>query len=252
VARNKVMAKVASDAAKPNGLLYILPGYEENFLKTLPLRALPGIGEKTEQQLQEMGLSTIGELAAMPVDLLRSAFGIQGLLLSRRARGMDTPSIATVEQSKSISREATLEEDTVDEEYLSSALHYLIEKAGNELRKTRRKAKTITLRIRYSDFKRVSRAVTLESATNLDEIIFHAAMELLHQNWQRRVRLRLIGIHLSHFEAETGQLELFPDQDALKARNLYYKIDAVRDRFGFDSVRAGKSLLLKQHHLLSS
>ena len=246
VARNKLMAKVASDAAKPNGLLYILPGYEENFLKTLPLRALPGIGEKMEEELRDMGLSTIGELAAMPVDLLRSAFGIQGLLLSRRAQGMDTPWVTNVEESKSISREVTLEEDTVNEEYLSAALHYLVEKAGNELRKTRRKAKTITLRIRYSDFKRVSRAITLEHSTNLDEQIFQTAMDLLRQNWQRRVRLRLIGIHLSHFEAETGQMELFPDLRELKARELYYKVDAVRERFGFDSLQAGKSLLLKK------
>jgi DNA polymerase-4 len=251
VARSRFMAKVASDSAKPNGLLYILPGYEENFLKTLPLRALPGIGEKMEKQLEEMGLSTIGELAAMPVDLLQAVFGVSGVALSKRARGLDAPWLSIApEESKSISREITLGEDTVDEEYLSAALHFLVEKAGHELRKTRRKAKTITLRIRYSDFKRVSRALTLERATNLDEVIFRNATDLLHQNWQRRVRLRLIGIHLSHFEPETGQLELFPDWNEWKARNLHQKVDDVRDRFGFDAIQAGKSVLLKNYRLL--
>jgi len=244
VARNRLMAKVASDYAKPHGLLFILPGHEESFLKTLPLRALPGIGEKLEKELQEMGISSIGELAAMPPELLNAVFGIYGLYLSKRAHGEDSELHLPEAESKSISREITLEEDTVDEEYLSSVLHLLIEKAGNELRKSHRKAKTITLKLRYSDFKRVSRAITLDQATNLDEIIYQQAMSLLQQNWQRRVRIRLIGIHLSQFESETGQLELFPDPKETKYRDLYEQMDQVRERFGFDSVRAGKSTLL--------
>jgi len=246
VARNRLMAKVASECAKPSGLLFILPGYEEHFLKTLPVRALPGIGEKMEPELQDMGIQTIGELAAMPVDLLRGAFGIYGLQLWERAHGIDHHGVAVEpEEAKSISREVTLEEDTVDEEHLSAVLHYLVEKASHELRKTRRKAKTITLKLRYTDFKRVSRAATLERSTNLDEVVYGKAMELLRQNWQRRVRIRLIGIHLSHFEPETGQLELFPDLREHKARNLYEKVDLVRDRFGFDALQAGRSVLLK-------
>jgi DNA polymerase-4 len=245
VARNRLMAKVASEYAKPHGLLFILPGHEESFLRTLPIRALPGIGEKLEKELQEMGISSIGELAAMPPELLNAVFGVYGLYLSRRAHGEDSELRLPEIGSKSISREITLEEDTVDEEYLSSVLHLLIEKAANELRKTRRKAKTITLKLRYSDFKRASRAITLDQATNLDEVIYQRAMELLEQNWQRRVRIRLIGIHLSQFEPETGQLELFPDPKKEKYRNLYERVDQVRERFGFDSVRAGKSNLLR-------
>jgi DNA polymerase IV len=246
VARNRLMAKVASEYAKPHGLLFILPGHEESFLKTLPVRALPGIGEKLEKELQEMGISTIGELAEMPVDLLQAVFGVYGLYLWKRAHGEDSVlHLPAAVESKSISREITLEQDTVDEEYLSSVLHLLIEKAANELRKTRRKAKTITLKLRYTDLKRVSRAVTLEKATNLDEIIYKSAMNLLQQNWQRRVRIRLIGIHLSQFEPETGQLELFPDPKETKYRNLYEQVDQVRERFGFESVRAGKSTLLR-------
>jgi len=205
VARNRLMAKVASDYAKPHGLLFILPGHEESFLKPLPIRALPGVGEKLEKELQEMGISTIGELAAMPVDLLQAVFGVYGLYLSKRAHGEDSDLHLPEPESKSISREITLEHDTVDEDYLSSVLHLLIEKAANELRKSRRKAKTITLKLRYTDLKRVSRAVTLDQATNLDEVIYTSAMNLLQQNWQRRVRIRLIGIHLSQFEPETGQ-----------------------------------------------
>jgi DNA polymerase-4 len=245
VARNRLMAKVASDYAKPHGLLFILPGHEESFLKTLPVRSLPGIGEKLEKELQEMGISTIGELAAMPQDLLNAVFGSYGSYLSKRARGEDSDLHLPETESKSISREITLEQDTVDEDYLTSVLHLLVEKAGNELRKSRRKAKTIMLKLRYTDLKRVSRAVTLDFATNLDEVIYHHAMELLKQNWQRRVRIRLIGIHLSQFEPETGQLELFPDPKETKYRDLYEKLDQVRERFGFDSVRAGKSTLLR-------
>jgi len=250
VARNRLMAKVASNSAKPKGLLFILPGYEENFLKTLPIRALPGIGENWEKSLQEMGISTIGDLAGMPVDLLQAAFGIVGYQLWKRAHGVDmdlTPVINS--ESKSIRREITLEQDTVDEQYLTAVLHHLVEKAANELRKTRRKAKTVTLRLRYSDFKRVSRAATLDRATNLDEVIFRKAVELLAQNWQRRVRIRLIGIHLAHFEPDTGQLELFPDSQETKARNLYEQVDRVRDRFGFERVRIGRSVLLANREI---
>ncbi len=246
VARNRLMAKVASDCAKPSGLLFILPGYEEHFLQTLPVRALPGIGEKMEPELQDMGIHTIGDLAAMPVDLLRGAFGIYGFQLWERAHGIDHNRItAEPEESKSISREVTLEEDTVDEEHLSAVLHFLVEKAARELRKTRRKAKTVTLKLRYTDFKRVSRAFTLERPTNLDDVIYRTALELMRENRQRRVRIRLIGIHLSHFQSETGQMELFPDLRERKARNLYEKVDLVRDRFGFDALQTGKSVLLK-------
>jgi DNA polymerase-4 len=247
VARNRLMAKVASDFAKPNGFLFILPGYEESFLRSLPIRSLPGIGEKMETQLEEMGVSTIGELANVPTDLMEAVFGINGVALSRRARGIDSEMLGIVDTgSKSISRELTLEEDTVNEEYLGAMLHLLVERACNELRKTQRKAKTITLKLRYTDLKRVSRSVTLDTATNLDEAVFQAALNLLRQNWQRRVRIRLIGIHLSHFEPETGQYELFPDPRKLKARELHEQVDSVRERFGFESVHAGQSVMLKK------
>jgi len=252
VARNRLMAKVASDFAKPGGLLVILPGYEENFLRPLPIRALPGIGEKLERQLQEMGIQTIGEFANMPADLLQAVFGSYGWALWNRARGLES-SLPEIHQSdsKSISRETTLEEDTVNEEYLSAMLHLLIEKAANELRSIRRKAKTITLKLRYSDLKRVSRASTLDVATNLDEVIYKKALELLRQNWQRRVRIRLIGIHLSQFVPETGQLELFPNEKEVKARNLYEKVDSVRERFGFESIQAGQSIVLRRNDAMT-
>lgn len=248
VAQNRLMAKVASDFAKPNGLFILLPGYEENFLKTLPIRTLPGIGEKLERELQDMSIYTIGELAAMPIDLLQAVFGVNGFVLWKRAHGMDSELVGLNElsQSKSISRELTLEEDTVDEDYLSAMLHLLVEQATNELRKTRRKAKTITLKLRYTDLKRASRSATLDRATNLDEVVYQKALQLLQENWQRRVRIRLIGIHLSQFEPETGQLELFPDVKEVKARTLYEHMDLLRERFGFDSLQAGKSVLLKK------
>lgn len=249
VARNRLMAKVASDFAKPNGFLFILPGYEESFLRSLPILSLPGIGEKMETQLQDMGVSTIGELAGVPADLMQAVFGVNGIALSRRARGIDSEMLGIVDTgSKSISRELTLEEDTVNEQYLAAMLHMLVEKACNELRKTHRKARTVTLKLRYTDLKRVSRATTLDVATNLDEAVFRAAMDLLQKNWQRRVRIRLIGIHLSHFEPETGQIELFPNDADVKARILHEHVDSVRDRFGFDSVSAGQSVLLKKNN----
>ena len=244
VASNRLMAKIASDFAKPKGLLFILPRYEENFLKPLPIRSLPGIGEKFDAELQQMGIHTIGELAAMPADLLQSAFGVYGMALWKHAHGLDLNFHVSLPESKSISREVTLEHDTTDERYLGAVLHLLMEKATHELRKTKRKTKTVTVRIRYSDFRKISRAGTLEKATNLDEVIYRKAMELLQQSRQRRVRVRLIGIHLSHFEPETGQYELFPDAGEDRARNLYEKVDHVRDRFGFDSLQAGQSIML--------
>lgn len=246
IARNRVMAKVASDFAKPGGVLLILPNHEESFLRPLPIRRLPGIGEKMETQLREMGISTIGELASMPLDLLRATFGISGYQLWKRAHGMESEWIAppTSQGAKSISREVTLDEDTTDPEYLSAVLHLLIEKAAQELRKTRRKARTITLKLRYTDLKRVTRSITLDRGTALDEEIYRSAAGLLIEHQKCRIRVRLIGIHLSHFQPETGQMDLFPDFREIQSQQLHERIDAVRERFGFDSLRTGQSILL--------
>jgi len=176
--------------------------------------------------------------------LLQSAFGVYGMALWKHAHGLDLNFHVSLPESKSISREVTLDHDTTDERYLGAVLHLLMEKATHELRKTKRKAKTVTVRIRYSDFRKISRAGTLEKATNLDEVIYRKAIELLQQGRHRRVRVRLIGIHLSHFEPETGQYELFPDAGEDRARNLYEKVDGVRDRFGFESLQTGQSIFL--------
>ena len=246
IAACRVVAKVASDYGKPDGLIEVLPGEERAFLSTLPVRRLPGVGEKTGKVLKTMGIEIIGQLADMPDGSFRTRFGDGMAWLQQHARGIDDSPVEARGEAKSISRETTFEKDTVDSAMLRATLRYFAEKLGAELRDMDKMTRTVTLKLRYADFETISRGATSKEATNLDDTIFRAAVHLLESALGKKYRpVRLIGLEVSNFSCGAKQLGLF-DAETNRLEQLDRAIDRVRDKYGFDSIQTGYTLELKQ------
>lgn len=242
LASNKLISKVASDFAKPSGIADILPGYERRFLAPLPLGKLPGIGPRTLERLQQFNLRTIGALASIPPKLLEISFGKVGLLLHERANGLDDRRVvAEARAAKSIGKETTLEEDTIDLEYLEATLHYLTEKIAKTAREEGTEARTVTLKLRYADFTTFTRSYTFPIPTDLECEIFPVVVSLFRKLYTRRLKIRLLGISLSNFQRGT-QLNLFREEQDSKLRNLYCGIDRIREKYGFKALVWGKTI----------
>jgi len=175
IASCKVVAKVASELSKPDGLLEVAAGRESYFLAPLPIAKLPGIGKKTEQILNRLGVHTVGQLAAMPLDALKSRFGVSGEWMHEYSRGIDNRQVEPPGAAKSISRETTFGKDTHDRSLLKAMLRYLSERVGSELRQQGKLAKCVTLKLRYADFTTITRSHTLRQAGDVDQMILTAS-----------------------------------------------------------------------------
>ena len=240
--RTRLVAKVASDQAKPAGLLWVPAGSEAAFLALLPVRKLPGIGEVTETALRGMGIETVAQLAAIPPEKLQELFGEWGSALHRKALGGDTFEFLIDAEPKSISHNHTFAEDTRDIAVLDSMLSHLSQKAGKRLRDARLAARTITLTIRYASFKTYTRSRTLPQATDLDQVILATAKELLAKHRDSRQAVRLLGVALTGLGAAERQLDLLDSDRREKLERLARAADRLRDRFGFDKIQLGGSL----------
>jgi DNA polymerase-4 len=241
LATNKLVAKVASELAKPNGLCAVFPGGEAAFLAPLKIGRLPGVGAATTERLATLGVRRVGQLARLDKDLLERTFGSTGVWLHERANGIDPSPIETRGLPKSISRETTFDEDTADLERMERTLFRLVERVGRALRKEKLQAKTITLKLRYSDFSTVTRSVTFGEGTDLDAVIYDHVKALFRKAYTRRGRVRLLGAGTSNFVSAAWQPPLVVDDlDVGKLKSLYKAIDKVRDRFGTDALRVGK------------
>jgi DNA polymerase-4 len=211
VATCKVVAKVASDRRKPGGVTVVPPGEEAAFLAPLPLRTLPGIGPRTEQRLTAAGLATVGDLAALDDDGLRAvAPGRMGQDLRRRARGIDPRPVAAVPAERiSISNERTFERDVSDPGELESLGRAMADDVALTLRRRGRAARTVTVKLRYADFRTVTRGQTVPVATDDAAVIWDTARALLRKALSERDgSLRLMGVGVSGLGAG-GQLALF-------------------------------------------
>ena len=197
LATNKLVAKVASDLEKPRGFTVVRPGEEASFLASLPVERLPGVGPVMLGQLRDRGVVTIGDLARVPPNLLRLSFGEVGEMLAHRARGDDTRVVTPREPVKSISRETTFDEDTSDTGLLESTLLRLTEDVCRRLRRQKFEARTITVKIRYSDFVTHTRSRTLRRPLDVDEVFFVEVLALFREARQRRYRIRLVGMGLT-------------------------------------------------------
>jgi DNA polymerase-4 len=244
IAENKLVAKIASDEAKPDGFLEVPPGRERLFLAPLPVSRLPGVGSRTRETLDQLGVHTIGHLAVLPQEALTKVFGGSGYALQRRARGIDFSPVEQFPYPKSVGRETTFPEDLVDWHRIESVLYYLMEKATYALREQRMETRCVTLKVRYADFKTLTLAKTLPQPTDLDTVVYETVRELLPRAKSRRARVRLVGVSLSSLVHNQHQLSLFPTKAHEKWRRALAAVDRVRDRYGFDLLRSARTIQL--------
>jgi DNA polymerase-4 len=247
IASARMVAKVASDQAKPNGVLWVQPGLEANFLAPLDVRRIPGVGKVTEKRLQELGIRKVGDLARLEVEFLRRRFGQWGLALAGKARGADAGGwfdhvVGETEDAKSISHEHTFGEDTAEQAQIEATLSRLTEKVARRLREQGFHARTVHLKLRYSDFSTLTRAHTLASQTNLDQELIAASRALFRQAWRRGAKVRLIGIGTSDFEATEGQMDLLSGEKNERTRRALEAADSLRDRYGEKAVTLASGL----------
>jgi len=242
LATTRLVAKVASDQAKPRGLVWVAPGREERFLGPLPVRKIPGIGEVTERALRALGIETVEQIAAVPQEKLETIFGQWGTALYRKARGGDSYEFVIDAQPKSISHNHTFGEDTEDSNALATMLSHLSQKACKRLREAGLATRTLTLTIRYAGFETHTRSKTLGEPTRLDADIFAVFQELFRVHQDPRRKIRLLGVSLSGLTRGNEQFDLLEAERRARLEKLTSAADRLRDRFGFGKVQFGGSL----------
>lgn len=247
IATSRLVAKVCSDQAKPNGVLWVLPGEEARFLAPLDVGRIPGVGKVTREKLREIGIRKVGDLAGLDASFLEKRFGKWGLALAGKARGADSggwfdADIGEHEDPKSISHEHTFSEDVADAAHLESTLARLAEKVGRRVREHEFYAATVHLKLRYSDFSTFTRAITLPQATNIDQEFIRTSRELFRQTWERGRAVRLIGMGASGFSRIEGQLNLLEGESRQRARRALEAADRMRDKFGEKIVKLASGL----------
>jgi DNA polymerase IV len=242
----RLVAKVASEQAKPRGLVWVPAGSEASFLAPLAVRRIPGIGRVTEAGLKNLGIETVGQLQQLTLERLEEVFGRWGTALFRKAHGIDSYEFFVDAEPKSLSHNQTFGMDTNKREQLESTLSYLCQKASKRLRDTGLHARTVSLTLRYKDFRTITRSQTLGEPSDLDTVFLKAIRELFARVWDGAALLRLVGVELSMFSAGSGQFELLDPGRREKLERLARATDLLRDRFGFSKVQFGGSLGAKE------
>jgi DNA polymerase-4 len=242
IGSSRLIAKVSSAQAKPNGVLWIVPGEEAKFLAPLDVREIPGVGEVMERHLHDLGIKKVGDLARLEETELENRFGKWGLALAGKARGEDAggwfdSEVGADADAKSISHEHTYNEDTADANQLESTLMRLCEMVARRLRESKFYARTIQLKLRYKDFSTITRAHTLRAPTQLDGEIFEAVRTLFRKNWRPSAQVRLLGVQASSFEKQAEQISLLEGGKQERWKNALAAADRLRDKFGESSVK---------------
>jgi DNA polymerase IV len=241
IGTSRLIAKVSSAQAKPNGVLWIVPGEESKFLAPLDVREIPGVGKVMESHLHALGIKKVGDLARLDESELEDRFGKWGLALAGKARGEDAGGwfdneVGADLDAKSISHEHTYNEDTADVAQLEATLMRLSEMVGRRLRESHFHARTIQLKLRYKDFTTITRAHTLPSPTQLDTEIFEQIRALFRKNWKRGIPIRLLGVHASSFTQQPDQINLLEGNRQQRWKDALSAADRLRDKYGESSV----------------
>jgi len=242
VSTSHLVSKIASEQAKPHGLLHIFPGCEAKFLAPLPIRRMPGIGKVTEPELLSRGIATIGDLARIGPGKLREWFGTYGEWLYTKSQGRDIEAYQYSDEPKSISHETTYDVDTGDADELERTLSYLSQLVARRLRDHQLFARTVGLKLRTADFRTLTRDTTLSEPTHLDSVIFENVLRLFDAAWNRKQKIRLLGVRTSNLERGVFQPDLLSAPQKEKLERLTSAADKVRNKFGFDAVRLARSL----------
>lgn len=233
---NKLVSKVGAGEAKPNGARMIEAGIEKAFLAPLSTRKLPSIGEQTYKKLSFMGVRKVGVLAQLPPSLLEREFGKQGRDIWNKANAIDNRPVEPYRERKSMSSEQTFQEDTIDIRLLKDRLQDMVVRLGFALRTQQKLTSCITVKVRYADFNTYTRQKHIAYTAN-DRILIRYARELFEQLYQRRQRVRLIGVRFSGLVNGSFQISLFEDTE--EEVRLLQAMDRIRNRFGEQAVRLG-------------
>ena len=230
---NKTVCKIATGVAKPNGELEIPVERVIPFLGPLSISKIPGIGEKTYRLLRSMGIATIDTLGHMPPEMMEKVLGQNGLVIWKKANGIDTTPVIPYSERKSISTETTFEQDTIDIHMINELLVGMVEKIAFTLRKKQKLTSCVTLKIRYSNFDTHTVQQRI-GYTSFDHVLIPVAKELFRKLYQRRMLIRLVGVKFSYLVTGVQQIDLFDQTPELI--NLYQAVDRMRLRYGRDAV----------------
>jgi DNA polymerase-4 len=247
IAASRLVAKISSDQAKPNGILWVIPGQEAPFLAPLEVRKVPGVGQVTEKNLHTLGIRKVGDLARLDEAFLEERFGKWGLALAGKSRGEDAggwydTAIGEDAGPKSVSHEHTFSEDTANVAQLESMLARLSEMVGRRLREHKLEARTIQLKLRYSDFSTITRAHSVARPTQLDTELFAEIRELFHRNWKPGAAVRLLGVNASSFDERNEQMDLLGGESHERWTRALAAADRLRDKFGETAVSLAASM----------
>jgi DNA polymerase IV len=248
IASNKYVAKIAGKTVKPSsgsktGIIVVPAGEEQKFLANLPVERLHGAGEKTLPRLKEMRIQRIGDIVVIPLEKLKKSFGPSaGQWLHDAALGLDDSEVHPFHSAKSVGHETTFEKDTDNLDQIHQTLAGLSEKSCYRLRRIGKKARTVTLKLRYDDFQTITRARTIPE-TDDDTSVMRAAYDLFKESHNRRRKIRLLGVSLSKFEkGGEGADWLFPEMSSKKKDALYKSVDTIKRKYGFHKLEKAASL----------
>jgi DNA polymerase-4 len=237
IGKNKTLAKIGSDCMKPLGVTYIRPGFEKEFLAPMPVETIPGIGKKTTVELNQRGFYKIGEIASAPLEYFTKAFGKGGMDIWYKANGEGEEYLTVEHEPKSISKENTFMEDTIDMEVLKEVMFDMTGQVCQNLRDNKMQAMTVNLKLRYTDFSTLTRSKSLPP-TDDDKIVFETVWDLFLKAYTRRVAVRLIGVGLSKFVKLPGQQSLFGDEES-KRKKILEAVNSIREKHGYDLIKLG-------------
>jgi DNA polymerase-4 len=246
---NRMIAKLASDAAKPRGLMEVRAGWEEGFLAGLALRAMPGVGPKTADRWAELGLVDVWQVQQMDEGALERLIGPDARALKRRVHGYGGTTLRADRLPRSVSRETTLSRDIRDPVQLEATLSLLTARVAGQLRDEQLVARTVALKLRHDDFRTVTRRHTFEVATDLDAELFGAARDLFRAAFEevrgRDRGVRLIGVAATNLGV-TAEADLFEPPARRRLRDLSAAVDQLREKYGFAAVTPGSVLRVKR------
>ena len=239
LASNKMIAKIATNEAKPNGYLQVMPGHEKEFLSSLKVSKIPGVGQQIQQTLASLGITYIRDIETAGLRLLEQSLGNYGAELWNKSQGLHEGAVVQYHEAKSISTENTFEANTNDTVFLMAELVRMIDKISYELRKEEKLAGCISVKMRYADFTTFSKQTTIDYTLRDDEMI-PVAKDLFYKLYDINKPVRLLGVRLSELTNHPVQTSLF--DDAQKKSNLYKAIDDVKDKFGKTALKKARTV----------
>ncbi len=240
---NKMIAKLASEDCKPDGLQEVEEKEKDNFLLRLPLGAIPGIGEKTGEKLQNIGIDSIRKLREAEVSHLKQELGIRGIILQKRVLGEDPTPVKTAEETKSISNEETYSEDLEERSKIKKLLFRLTEKVGRRLRDKKLEAKTVEIKVRRGDFTTLTRSYTGRRHTDVTERLCKAMAALFDEVKIDERGVRLLGVGVSNLRPADSQEELFEASDEQRKARLNELMDNLNEEYGDQTIVRGGTII---------